>query len=584
MIRKKLTVLCCAFVLLVNSVACGSADSSNETKERKTEKSVVATTEQALPEEPVTVEPTTEESYDIESELDRKIQAALYDVEHASDDVTLEWPTEVEASPSGVPSIFLEYHDNISQSLSGFTMFQSSYAILWMPENQMADFSGIKKAIDTFNSEFERGPKYFSDKELVEIFEKAEEKSDDKDSKYRGYSDIYTPSITRIDDQVLSVLVEYENTNSVANGYKAKEGYTYNAETGEKMLVSDVVSSVEELKAVAEEILSVDYADVIESEPGVEKAFDESFSDESELQWTLGPTYLSLYYNSDTSTYLKVGTLEVKVRYEDYPDLFDKEIGESSGDWVIRLTKQDSNNSDNVSYTLAEDIGGDEKLENISVSGNLSIDTGVDHFDQELYEMLGGSYLIKSGDKYLLYVICQGDNDYDAIWTFDVTGGNIKDMGFQNGEISAAIPQLDYDTVAEYYIRTSGLLYDPQSFYLKEPQRLLSSYSGSKHCKVADDGTIEALDNSYRVFCMSKLTSKQDLDLDIIDENGNVTSSDTIPSGTEFTFYKSDGETYVDFIIDGGRIVRVTIDTSDYPQKVNGLDDQEVFSGMIYAG
>ncbi|SER02530.1 hypothetical protein SAMN02910369_02901 [Lachnospiraceae bacterium NE2001] len=36
-------------------------------------------------------------SYDIESELDYKIQAAMYEVEHASDDVTLEWPVEVDS-------------------------------------------------------------------------------------------------------------------------------------------------------------------------------------------------------------------------------------------------------------------------------------------------------------------------------------------------------------------------------------------------------------------------------------------------------------------------------------------------------
>jgi hypothetical protein len=80
MIRKKLITLSCTLVLLANLAACGSVtNSSDEAKERKTENSTVATTEQVTPGEPVTVEPTTEYSYDIESELDYKIQAAMYE-------------------------------------------------------------------------------------------------------------------------------------------------------------------------------------------------------------------------------------------------------------------------------------------------------------------------------------------------------------------------------------------------------------------------------------------------------------------------------------------------------------------------
>jgi hypothetical protein len=40
----------------------------------------------------------------------------------------------------------------------------------------------------------------------------------------------------------------------------------------------------------------------------------------------------------------------------------------------------------------------------------------------------------------------------------------------------------------------------------------------------------------------------------------------------------------VDLKLDDGSIVRIEIDDSDYPHTVNGIDIEEAFEGIMFAG
>ena len=57
-----------------------------------------------------------------------------------------------------------------------------------------------------------------------------------------------------------------------------------------------------------------------------------------------------------------------------------------------------------------------------------------------------------------------------------------------------------------------------------------------------------------------------------------------LPIGTSLTPYQTDGKTFVDLKTENGGIVRLNIDVSDWPRKVNGIPEDECFEELLYAG
>ena len=76
------------------------------------------------------------------------------------------------------------------------------------------------------------------------------------------------------------------------------------------------------------------------------------------------------------------------------------------------------------------------------------------------------------------------------------------------------------------------------------------------------------------------MTSLVDLEVEILGED----EPEIIKAGEEFEFYRTDNETYVDMKLSDGRICRLKVDCSRWPYKVNGIDSEECFDGMMYAG
>ena len=101
---------------------------------------------------------------------------------------------------------------------------------------------------------------------------------------------------------------------------------------------------------------------------------------------------------------------------------------------------------------------------------------------------------------------------------------------------------------------------------------------------ISEDGLVEPLQDYFDIPADFNLTSKIDVEGKSVDESGNVGDKTTIPANSNCKLYRSDNETYVDLKLDDGSIVRIEIDDSDYPHTVNGIDIEEAFEGIMFAG
>ena len=57
-----------------------------------------------------------------------------------------------------------------------------------------------------------------------------------------------------------------------------------------------------------------------------------------------------------------------------------------------------------------------------------------------------------------------------------------------------------------------------------------------------------------------------------------------IPAGTKLQFYMTDNESYVIFRYDGDQYGKVSMDNSDWPQKINGEELETILDGTMFAG
>ena len=64
-------------------------------------------------------------------------------------------------------------------------------------------------------------------------------------------------------------------------------------------------------------------------------------------------------------------------------------------------------------------------------------------------------------------------------------------------------------------------------------------------------------------------------------ENGKT---EVLTAGTKLRFYMTDDKTYVIFNYDGDQYGKVSMDNSDWPQKINDEELESVLEGTMFAG
>ena len=570
--HSKLRVLAVILVLAMTFSLAGCGDSGNDTssKKRRTDKSSSFGGK---------LDDATEKSSEGDADYPRDggDETAL-----STEEVTTEDKGDSAENQMGdIPFIYSLETSYYEKDDDGSLLYENTYDELKLQAGTEDQFPGIKKALADYTSKASSLGEDMNESDLI-----ADAKEQKAASEYfTYYTDESKAYIQRVDEKVLSILDSFSNYYGGAHGYYGLNGFNYNPETGEEISIEDVVSSMDDLRNAAAEVFSRDYADLIEAEPGCEDYLRDSFDDPKTLCWTLTPLQLELYYNPYSLASYAAGLQIIRIKFSDYPDLFNKGYGASDGDWAVLLPDGG----------ISEDITGDGVQEKINVEyvyntedeysyiESVDVQVGEDVQNINYYGLEAGDvYFVKRGDKYLLYIEAVAENDYRVIHMVDITNGEITDLDYCTGSFTSKDFESDYGE--DYYIYTKGLFYNPNLFYLEIRQQYISTFDGVIPAQVGENGEIKLLQDYYELPTDFNITSKMDLEFDEVDAEGNVIGKTTIPKGTIYYMYRSDGETYVDCKTEDGTYVRIVVDHSDYPYLVNGINLEDAFDGIMFAG
>ena len=366
---------------------------------------------------------------------------------------------------------------------------------------------------------------------------------------------------------VLRVTDEYAGGPHPFTVYSA---VTFDSQTGDKLKLSDVITDTDRFQDLIEDRLRSAYPD-LEDDLATEGLM-------KEMVWTLGYQGIEVWYSAGSLASYAAGPLHAQILFSEDRKLFNEKYTEVPAAYSIPMSD---------SETLYYDLEGKGEVSEISVSSQglqddlyekIVVTCGRDSAGSEAWTWDTRPLLIHTADgKNYIYAETTSYNDYRTLFVYEIAKDSVKEAGSLEGTGLS----LGKDYVSRQMIT------DPGRFTLETRINALSTYGGLQECYVGKDGMPVPKHDYYDIAFPAELTMKTDMEFVTLDKDLKETGKTVVPKGSVLTFLRTDGKKWVDFQVkkDGGSYpVRVYYDDSDWPVKVDGVDAETVFDGMMYAG
>lgn len=380
-----------------------------------------------------------------------------------------------------------------------------------------------------------------------------------------------------------SRLVSYvEEKYIYSGGIHPDYGYfasNIDPETGDEVILTDVMTSIKGLPDILEKKLSDKYDYINFAENQLWEIFQE-YSPE-DYQWTLDYQGITFWFSPYDIASYTAGAFSVKIYFDEEPHLFNEEyISAPSQDYVIMLPEMQR-----IDFDLSEEDGQKDWIEinqmvddygtyhmlSVTVNGQNTVDEINYAYDYDIY-------LVHTGGKSYIYSDSYSDNDYHMFCTWDLNGLMPK----QISQLYAT--QMDYVYIeegSEDGVVYQEMFYGPSSFSLVTRFDILGTRGAAAEYRASEkDGTPEMTEEAYTFRYGHDIKSAISLEAEVFPDM----QTEMIPAGTTFSLLQTDGASWVDAEIDDGRRVRLAIDISDWPSTVNGIPEEECFEELFYAG
>ncbi len=381
------------------------------------------------------------------------------------------------------------------------------------------------------------------------------------------YSIVESMMVKRADATAVSIVEQGYLYQGGAHGSDGFGCFNVDTQTGDRIALDDVITDMDALSGIiATEMLEL-YPDITYFTPTLEETIEMYIIPELTLTWTLDYNGVTFYFGSyEIGTYAD-GRQQVTVLYSEYQFIFNNYYFESvADDYVIPAS---------VWGSLDVDLDADGDTDHITTVENytdpasgfssFTIRINGHEYTQDAYGWMLDSYYVRANGKSYLYVTASSEDDYAETFVFEITGSSVE----HKGEFIGAM---------KYFTNSSD-------FCVTKRMDMLSTLIGNTACYAGTDGMPVEKDGVYDVSKMEYvLTSTAEITAELVDDNGNLTGeSYTFPVGSEFTYLRTDGQTYVDMLSGDGQQCRFYTSNGVYPPIINGVDATEYFETLFGA-
>ena len=410
----------------------------------------------------------------------------------------------------------------------------------------------------------------------------------------------YAPYVLRADENVVSYEQFYDDYYGGAHGYHSYAGFTFDTKTGKKLDLYDVITGEESVKAGIIQELKNKYASedgLVENNTPEEDAdtffeYVDSKDQSGAVAWSLGVDRLNIYYNPYNIGSWALGIVSVSLPFEKYPDAVKEEYKMGPSDYSVKIGIYADYSADIYNDGSFSDVSvypdGTDDYANSALRIQIQDENGqvTSRVFDDMYYFTMEAYYVKTGNRHFLHVFTHSENDWTADNVYEITNGQIRDLGYVEGTPALIRYEYNYNEDSLFTNSEDVAAYnDPGALYLEKTMNAFSTYSGSRHYHVGSSGLLESSDPYVAGPAEIVVTVKKALTVKKTDASGRENGkTEVIPVGTKLYFYMTDNESYVIFRYDGDQYGKVSMYNSDWPQKINGEELESVLDGLIFAG
>ncbi|MBQ4110742.1 MAG: DUF3298 domain-containing protein [Clostridia bacterium] len=382
--------------------------------------------------------------------------------------------------------------------------------------------------------------------------------------------------LQRADESVVSLLESvYSYSGGVHPNYYVN-GINYNTKTGKKTALSEVIKDTKKLPSVLSKKITEKYADVtfFNLEDTFSKYREEDFT------WTIDYQGITFWFSPYEIAAYAVGTLSARLWFDEFPDMFNEEYKNTPENYVVTLPTgheidfdllEPDGKKDKIYIEKTADDYGSYYMLSVTVNGKTYTDEMSYAYDYDVY-------LAHIGGKNYIYSDAVSDNDYHIFATWDING--------ETPEITDELQgtEVDCEFIEEGF--EEGTVYrqcfnNPESIKLETRFNILGTRGATAYYRLNEtDGKPEMTDKAYTFNEGHDVVTSVPLKAEILPKMEET----ELPSGTSLTPHQTDGKTFVDLTREDGEVVRLLIEVSDWPRKVNGMPEDECFEELFYAG
>jgi len=421
---------------------------------------------------------------------------------------------------------------------------------------------------------FEEINKSKKEKQLEHLetsFESAQEE-------YRTNKKYFTPyemkenvGVVRSDSTIVSLLFSGYNYFGGRNADYYSWGENYDTKTGKLLSLSDVITDTAGLADAICEQMNEFYG-----ETDIE-AVEEFLSDEQYVSWTVGYNGITFYPNE-----LPLKEKAVMLSFEDYPELVDEKYKNVPAAYGAQLS---------LDSPFFYDVTGDGKADKIQIWGKMdeynysydsyTVEINGKKFTDNHYALdITPAFVHTADGKNILSMEFLAENDYRHT-TYLSLGNSINNLG----EVSGGMRYHFYEGEETYY--TTDVLANPDKFYIEKISQFFCTASGYREYFINQSGMAEAkninliFDESH----MIELTMRRNIEVDIHNtKTGKSEGKRTLRKGEKVKYFSTDDVKYIYLKCEDGTICRKQVESDDYPTRIDGVDINDLFDGLFFAG
>ena len=449
-----------------------------------------------------------------------------------------------------------------------------SWDKLKLSEDDEKKFPELKKIFDKLNNEALKDAKAL----MYELTGAAKDlEGDEYNPLYlEGESKVY---LQRADTKIISYVEDvFVHSGGVHPDYHYITS-NFNPKTGKDLILTDVMPSIRGLPDILESELNIKYDYLNFGENQLWTIFNE-YSPE-DYNWTLDYQGITFWFSPYDIAAYAAGPLSVKIYFDEEPYIFNEEYTKApSGNFCLMLPMRQKIDFDlNGNDEEKDYIEIDTSLDQYGSYNMLSVTVnGKTYTDEINYAYDFDVYLTHIGGKNYIYSDSWSDNDYHMFNTWDINGTSPeKVQELYSTKLSDVFIEEGADDGTVYTVAFNN----PASFKLERRVEILGTREIWANFKINEaDGTPLITDEDYTFNEGHEVVLKIPMAVQVVPDM----DKHEIGEGMHLTPCHTDAETYVDLTTEDGWTVRMGIDISDWPRKVNGIPEDECFEELLYAG